>query len=85
MSNAIIRTGRPEWITDDQVDAMAEMVVMAVCEAGYPGIEKHLYEHKHDWYFVGAPRDVIFRAGALVRRHWGMDEPEQSDDSGADQ
>lgn len=83
MSNHMISDTLPSWVTPDVARQMADQVVMACAEAGWPGVKAHLSPIRNmpvNYYFVGAPRDVIIKAGALVRQVWLRSQGEQSDE-----
>ncbi len=67
-----VERGAPEWVTPEIASQMASQVVAAVMEAGHPDVEAHRHDGAN-YYFTGAPHDVLRKAGQLVRAHWGID------------
>lgn len=70
---ALIANGVPEWVTPEMARQMADQVVMACAEAGYPEVRatpRSLFGPTINYEFVGAPDEVLLKAGALVRQRW---------------
>ncbi len=65
---------RPGWVTPDIAREMADQVLAACWEAGYPEADKRPIDGKASFYFLGAPHAVLHKAGALVAARWGIED-----------
>lgn len=60
-------------LPDVDVDALMEMFIMAVSEAGYPPIlEPSDDPRSNNWYVSGVPHEVGMKAAALVAQRLGL-------------
>jgi hypothetical protein len=64
----------PDWVTPEIAREMRDQVLAALAEAGYPDAWAIPYDSERNWGILGAPRDVIERAGDLVAMHWRIEK-----------
>ena len=79
----IVADSMPAWMTPEIARQMADEVLMACAEAGYPEAEAWpvtLFEGNMNFYFTGVPEAVAMKAGVLVRQRWQALATEQSDE-----
>ena len=75
MANILGTQKKPSWVTPRIAELMRDQVLMALAEAGYPDAKAHEHPHQApNWYFTGAPREAIHKAGELVARSWRVGE-----------